>query len=71
MRAAAACSLSISWRLPPGAMVFQLPVMAFPEVAPAHNLGDYEHFRPYLATRALRFSYGMLKGRSRHRWVRH
>ncbi|MSU51179.1 MAG: hypothetical protein EXS37_19175 [Opitutus sp.] len=57
-------------RLPEGAMVFQLPVMAFPEVAPAYRLGDYEHFRPYLATRSLRFSYGALKGRSRSRWQR-
>ena len=57
-------------KLPPGAMVFQLPVMAFPESAPYHQLGDYEHFRPYLATRSLRFSYGMLKGRSRGRWQR-
>jgi hypothetical protein len=57
-------------RLPPGAMVFQLPVMAFPEAPPAHQLNDYEHFRPYLATHSLRFSYGSLKGRSRGRWQR-
>jgi hypothetical protein len=57
-------------RLPPGAMVFQLPVMMFPESPPAHLLADYEHFRPYLATESLRFSYGMLRGRSRGRWQR-
>lgn len=57
-------------RLPPGAMVFQLPVMMFPEVGPRGQLGDYEHFRPYLATSSLRFSYGALKGRSRSRWQR-
>jgi hypothetical protein len=57
-------------RLKPGAMVFQLPVMMFPEVAPAHQLGDYEHFRPYLSTHSLRFSYGSLKNRSRGRWQR-
>ncbi|MSU22388.1 MAG: hypothetical protein EXS32_01040 [Opitutus sp.] len=56
--------------LPAGAMVFQLPVMMFPEVTPAAQLSDYEHFRPYLTTRALRFSYGALKGRSRSRWQR-
>lgn len=55
-------------RLPRGAMVFQMPVMMFPEVAPPHQLGDYDYFRPYLATHSLRFSYGMLKGRSRGRW---
>lgn len=57
-------------RLAAGSMIFQLPVMAFPESPPAHELGDYEHFRPYLATQSLRFSYGALKGRSRSRWQR-
>lgn len=57
-------------RLRPGSMVFQLPVVSFPESLPTHQLGDYEHFRPYLATHSLRFSYGMLRGRSRGRWQR-
>jgi phosphoglycerol transferase len=57
-------------RLPRGAMVFQMPVMMFPEVTPPHQLGDYDYFRPYLATHSLRFSYGTLKGRSRGRWQR-
>ncbi len=57
-------------RLPKGAMVFQLPVMMFPEVEPRGELGDYEHFRPFLATSSLRFNYGALKGRSRGRWQR-
>ncbi len=56
--------------LPAGAMVFQLPVLEFPEVAPPHKLLDYEHFRPYLATRTLCFSYGAAKTRSRSRWQR-
>lgn len=60
----------IEERLPKGAMVFQLPVMAFPEAPPVHQLADYEYFRPYLATRSLRFSYGSLKNRSRGRWQR-
>ncbi len=57
-------------KLPPAAMVFQLPVMLFPEGGPRGQLGDYEHFRPYLSTGSLRFSYGTLKGRSRGRWQR-
>lgn len=57
-------------QLAPGAMVFQLPVLMFPEAPVLHQLGDYEHFRLYLATRSLRFSYGVLKGRSRGRWQR-
>ncbi|MGH7947060.1 MAG: hypothetical protein ACREF9_18945, partial [Opitutaceae bacterium] len=56
--------------LPVGGMVFQLPVLGFPEVQPPHTLGDYEHFRPYLATERLRFSYGAPKLRSRGRWQR-
>jgi phosphoglycerol transferase len=51
-------------------MVFQLPVMGFPEVVAPHRLGDYEHFRPYLATHDLRFSYGAPKLRARSRWQR-
>ncbi|MEY4087732.1 MAG: hypothetical protein RJB55_3 [Verrucomicrobiota bacterium] len=56
--------------LPPGARVFQLPVLGFPEVVPPHRLTDYEHFRPYLATDGLRFSYGAAKHRARGRWQR-
>ncbi len=56
--------------LPHGAMVFQLPVLGFPEVAPPFRLADYEHFRLYLTTDALRFSYGAAKFRSRSRWQR-
>lgn len=56
--------------LPPGAMIFQLPVLGFPEVVPPYRLTDYEHFRPYLTTRELHFSYGAAKYRSRSRWQR-
>ncbi|MDP3073363.1 MAG: hypothetical protein Q8N18_23935 [Opitutaceae bacterium] len=56
--------------LPRGAMIFQIPVLGFPEVLPPHRLADYEHFRPYLATQTLRFSYGAAKFRSRSRWQR-
>lgn len=56
--------------LAPGAMVFQLPVLGFPEVLPPFRLVDYEHFRPYLTTQTLRFSYGAAKFRSRSRWQR-
>lgn len=54
--------------LPAGARVFQLPVLGFPEVATPYQLGDYEHFRPYLASETLRFSYGAAKARARGRW---
>lgn len=54
--------------LPEGAMVFQLPVVGFPEERPPHRLADYELFRPYLMTDTLRFSYGAIKFRARSRW---
>ena len=56
--------------LPAGAMVFQLPVMGFPEVNAPGRLGNYELFRPFLVTDTLRFSYGAAKFRSRSRWQR-
>lgn len=54
--------------LPPGAMVFQFPVHAFPEMGSVFEMGDYEHFRPYLHTKNLRFSYGTVKGRKGSDW---
>ncbi|HUR60603.1 MAG TPA: hypothetical protein VM029_22975 [Opitutaceae bacterium] len=56
--------------LPAGAMIFQLPVLGFPEVVPPHRLADYELFRPFLVTDTLRFSYGAAKFRARSRWQR-
>ena len=57
-------------KLPTGAMVFQLPVLDFPEAVTPHALEDYAYFRPYLATRSLCFSYGALRRRSRSHWQR-
>jgi hypothetical protein len=54
-------------RLPKGAMVFQIPVMEFPE-SPAPGVGSYDHFRPYLYSDRLRFSFGSTKGRFREKW---
>jgi hypothetical protein len=59
---------SLESKLPRGAMVFQLPVADYPEVGPIGGMLDYEHFRPYLQSRSLRFSYGSQKGRTRERW---
>ena len=56
--------------LPARAMIFQIPVLGFPEVTPPFRLVDYEHFRPYLTTENLQFSYGAAKSRSRSRWQR-
>jgi hypothetical protein len=55
-------------KLPTQAMVFELPVMGYPEVPPIREMVDYEHFRPFLHSHSLRFSYGNIKGRTRERW---
>ena len=55
-------------KLPAQAMIFELPVVGFPEMSPIRGMQDYEHFRPYLHSRSLRFSYGSVKGRTRERW---
>ena len=53
--------------LPDKAMVFQLPVMEFPESG-LPGIPPYDHFRPYLYSHDLRFSFGSMKGRERERW---
>jgi len=50
-------------------MVFQLPVMDYPE-SPIPGVWAYEHFRPYFYTHDLRYSYGSDKGRPRDAWQR-
>jgi hypothetical protein len=57
-------------RLGRGAMVFQLPILDFPEGLPQLRVNEYDHFRPYLATRTIRFSYGESKNRARGTWQR-
>lgn len=61
-------SRSLEKRLPKQAMIFELPSVGYPEVGPLVRMQDYEHFRPYLQARSLRFSYGSHKGRTRERW---
>lgn len=58
----------IEAELHPGARVFQLPVMDFPEGSPRHRLMAYDHFRAYLGTETIRFSFGTRKGRAIGRW---
>jgi phosphoglycerol transferase len=57
-------------KLPARAMIFELPVADYPEVPPIGAMQDYEHFRPYLQSRSLRFSYGSHNGRARENWQR-
>ena len=53
----------VEHRLGPKAMVFQLPVVAFPESRRPARMLDYDHFVGYLHSRQLRWSYGGMKGR--------
>jgi len=55
-------------QLPRGAMVFQLPIVQFPEGAPRNRMWVYESLRPYLFSRELRFSHGTCKGRKEDSW---
>jgi len=57
-------------KLQPASLIFQLPVVDFPETRPPNQLSDYEHFRLYLATNTQRFSYGTLKERALAQWQR-
>ncbi|MFI5007675.1 MAG: hypothetical protein ACHQKZ_09550 [Solirubrobacterales bacterium] len=59
---------SIEVLLPAGAMIFMLPVVDYPEGSHVHRLVDYEHFRPYLLSSRLRFSYGTETGRPGSDW---
>jgi len=56
--------------MPPGAMIFQLPVIAFPENPSVHRMHDYDHARGYLWSRRLRWSYGAVRGRDEEAWQR-
>jgi phosphoglycerol transferase len=52
----------------PDALVFQLPVVPFPENPPVVNMSDYEHLRGYLHSESLQWSYGGVKGRADSEW---
>jgi hypothetical protein len=56
--------------LPRDAMIFQLPVVAFPEQPRVVEMSDYALFRPYLHTAYLRFSYGPLLNSREHLWCK-
>jgi hypothetical protein len=63
-----AFTVAMEQTLPRAGMVFQLPVMRYPEAQPIQRMTDYAHFRPYLFSRDLRYSYGAVKGRGLDDW---
>lgn len=54
--------------LPHDAQVFQLPFVKFPENPPVNTMNDYDHFRAYLHSHHLKWSYGAIKGRIVSAW---
>lgn len=54
--------------VPGGSMIFQLPYIPFPENPSVYQMPDYEHFRAYLHSKNLRWSYGAIKDRDTARW---
>jgi phosphoglycerol transferase len=60
----------IEAQLPRNAMVFQLPYVPFPEQPGVFRMTDYDHLRGYLHSKALRWSYGAMKGREGDQWQR-
>jgi phosphoglycerol transferase len=60
----------IDFRLPQGAMVFQLPYVPFPEHPQVEKMVDYDHFRGYLHSQDLRWSYGAMKNRAGDLWLK-
>lgn len=56
--------------MPENAMIFQLPYVPFPEYPPINRMSDYSHFKAYLHSKDLRWSYGAMKGRQTDAWQR-
>lgn len=59
---------NIEKAMPAQAKIFQLPYMAFPENGLVNQMRDYDHFRAYLHSGTLRWSYGAMKGRQGDIW---
>jgi phosphoglycerol transferase len=68
-RSDAAFVQNLEANLPHGTMIFQIPYVAFPESpGPTPHMPDCDHFRAYLHSTTLRWSYGAMKGRKTDAW---
>jgi len=56
--------------MPSGSMIYQLPYYPYPETIPPYRMELYDHFRGYLNSKSLRWSYGVIKGRPTDLWQR-
>ncbi len=50
------------------AMIFQLPYVPYPEWPAINKMKEYSHFRGYIHSKNLRWSYGAVKGREGDLW---
>ena len=62
---------NIEASVPAGSMIFQLPYAQFPEAAVSGKMLDYDHFRGYVHSQHLRWSYGTIKNRDTDRAQQH
>ena len=53
----------------PGAMIFELPYMGYPERPSVHAMHDYDPGRGYLHSANLKWSYGAVRGRQGDKWL--
>jgi len=53
----------------PGAMIFELPYMGYPEMSSVHGTHDYDPGRGYLHSANLKWSYGAVRGRQGDKWL--
>jgi phosphoglycerol transferase len=61
---------AIEASVPENSMIYQLPYVPFPENPPGYKMTDYDHFRAYLHSKTLRWSYGAMKTRDGDLWQR-
>jgi phosphoglycerol transferase len=54
--------------VPRGAMIFQLPLMRFPESEPIERVWGYDPLKGYLHSKHLRWSYGAMRDRQSDIW---
>lgn len=59
---------AIEARLAPGAMVYQLPWVSFPEARPVNGMSCSDPIRAYLSTERVRWSHGAVRGRPGAAW---
>lgn len=59
---------SIEAQVVPQSLIFQLPVMGFPESMPVYNMHDHDPLRGYLHSHQLKWSYGAFAGSTPAKW---